>query len=423
MILSDIATQPTDDLTTADGVALKVSLRRAQRRNKMKALLLVAPLFAFLMAAFVLPIFDMLARSVDNSVVMTYMPRTVEALGPWDGKDLPDETVFSATVQDLAAGREARTIGKVASRLNYEIGGMRSLIMKSARKAAKMGDGPYKEALIKVDKRWADAKVWKLLQRESDPYTLSYYLSAMDMEYSEDGAMQAKPANMQIYVDLFVRTLWMSGLITFLCLLLGYPIAHLLANLPMRQANLLMIMVLLPFWISMLVRTTTWIAILQSQGILNDVFVWLGLVDDANRMQLIYNKTGTIIAMTHILLPFMILPLYSVMKTIPPSYMRAARSMGATAFTAFRRVYFPQTLAGIGAGSILVFILSIGYYITPALVGGQSGRFITNFIAYHMQQSLNWGLAAAIGSLLLAAVVALYLLYNRIVGVDNVKLG
>jgi len=245
----------------------------------------------------------------------------------------------------------------------------------------------------------------------------------MDMEYSEDGAMQAKPANMQIYVDLFVRTLWIGGLIPFLCLLLGYPIAHLLANLPMRQANLLMIMVLLPFWISMLVRTTTWIAILQSQGILNDVFVWLGLVDDANRMQLIYNKTGTIIAMTHILLPFMILPLYSVMKTIPPSYMRAARSMGATAFTAFRRVYFPQTLAGIGAGSILVFILSIGYYITPALVGGQSGRFITNFIAYHMQQSLNWGLAAAIGSLLLAAVVALYLLYNRIVGVDNVKLG
>ncbi len=422
-MVNDVTSQPADDLTTADGVALKVSLRRAQRRNKIKALMLVLPLFAFLMAAFVLPIFDMLARSVDNAVVMTYMPRTVEALAPWDGNDLPDEAVFAAAVQDLAEGREARTIGKVASRLNYEISGMRSLIMKSARKAAKLGDGPYKEALIKVDKRWADDKVWKLIQRESAPYTLSYYLSAVDMQYSAEGEIEAKPANMQIYADLFVRTFWMSGLITFLCLLLGYPIAHLLANLPMRQANLLMIMVLLPFWISMLVRTTTWIAILQSQGILNDVFVWLGLVDDANRLQLIYNKTGTIIAMTHILLPFMILPLYSVMKTIPPSYMRAARSLGATAFTAFRRVYFPQTLAGIGAGSILVFILSIGYYITPALVGGQSGRFITNFIAYHMQQSLNWGLAAAIGSILLAAVVALYLLYNRIVGVDNVKLG
>jgi putative spermidine/putrescine transport system permease protein len=138
---------------------------------------------------------------------------------------------------------------------------------------------------------------------------------------------------------------------------------------------------------------------------------------------MIYNKAGTMIAMTHILLPFMILPLYSVMKTIPPSYMRAARSMGATGFTAFRRVYFPQTLSGIGAGSILVFILSIGYYITPALVGGQTGTFITNFIAYHMQQSLNWGLAASIGSILLILVVALYLLYNRLVGIDNMKLG
>lgn len=422
--MNDVAITPqSDDMTTADGVPLKVSLRRAQRRNKLKAFLLVTPLFAFLLVAFVLPIFDMLARSVDNAPVSKYMPATTQAIATWDGTGLPDEAVFAAAVEDLTIGRKDRTIGKVASRLNYEIGGMRSLIMKSARKTAKITEAPYQAALIKQDKRWADPAVWSLIKRESSPYTLSYYLSAMDMQYGADGSIEAKPENMQIYVNLFVRTMWMSALITFLCLLLGYPIAYLLAVLPMRQANLLMIMVLLPFWISMLVRTTTWIAILQSQGILNDVLVWTGLIEDASRLQLIYNKTGTIIAMTHILLPFMILPLYSVMKTIPPSYMRAARSLGATAYTAFHRVYFPQTLAGIGAGSILVFILSIGYYITPALVGGQSGRFITNFIAYHMQQSLNWGLAAAIGSLLLVAVVALYLLYNRIVGIDNVKLG
>lgn len=421
--MSEAVTTPQADMTTADGVPLKVSLRRAQRRNKMKAVLLVAPLFIFLGVAFVLPIFDMLSRSVDNAAVGTYMPETVQAMEAWDGTGLPGEAVYAAAVQDLTVGRKARTIGKVASRLNYEIGGMRSLIMKSARKASNMTQAPYKAGLIKLDKRWSDPAVWALIKREAAPYTWSYYLSAMDMQYAADGTVQAKPENMQIYVDLFIRTMWMSGLITLLCLLLGYPVAYLLAVLPMRQANLLMIMVLLPFWISMLVRTTTWIAILQSQGILNDVLVWSGLIEDASRLQLIYNKTGTIIAMTHILLPFMILPLYSVMKTIPPSYLRAARSLGATAFTAFRRVYFPQTLSGIGAGSILVFILSIGYYITPALVGGQSGRFITNFIAYHMQQSLNWGLAAAIGSLLLVAVVALYLLYNRIVGIDNVKLG
>ncbi len=416
-------TSTSAGLTTADGIPLKVSIRRAQRRNRFTALMLVAPLFVFLMLAFVMPIFDMLSRSVDNPEVITYMPNTVEALQGWNGQDLPDEAVFAATVKDLIEGSKERNIGLVASRLNYEKGGMRSLIMKSARNSRKMTEAPYKEALLKVDKRWGDIDVWRLIQREGAPYTLSYYLAALDMHYDSDGSIVSKPENTQIYVNLFIRTLWMSVLITFLTLLLGYPVAFLLANLPMAKANLLMILVLLPFWTSLLVRTTVWIAILQSQGVLNDILVSIGIIADDNRLQMIYNKAGTIIAMTHILLPFMILPLYSVMKTIPPSYMRAARSMGATGFTAFRRVYFPQTLSGIGAGSILVFILSIGYYITPALVGGQTGTFITNFIAYHMQQSLNWGLAASIGSILLAAVVALYLLYNRLVGIDNMKLG
>ena len=138
---------------------------------------------------------------------------------------------------------------------------------------------------------------------------------------------------------------------------------------------------------------------------------------------MINNQFGTIVAMTHILLPFMILPLYSVMKTIPPTYVRAARSLGATDWTAFWRVYFPQTVPGIGAGAILVFILAIGYYITPELVGGTTGVFISNRIAYHISTSLNWGLAAALGSILLVSVLILYWVYDRIVGIDNVKLG
>jgi putative spermidine/putrescine transport system permease protein len=127
--------------------------------------------------------------------------------------------------------------------------------------------------------------------------------------------------------------------------------------------------------------------------------------------------------MTHILLPFMILPLYSVMKTIPKTYVRAALSLGANDWTAFWRVYFPQTVPGIGAGAILCFILSIGYYITPELVGGTTGTFISNRIAYHISSSLNWGLAAALGTMLLAFVLVLYWLYDHIVGIDNVKLG
>jgi putative spermidine/putrescine transport system permease protein len=163
--------------------------------------------------------------------------------------------------------------------------------------------------------------------------------------------------------------------------------------------------------------------LLQQQGVINDLLVATGLIGEDGRLPMIYNATGTVIAMTHILLPFMILPIYSVMKNIPPSYVRAARSLGATSFTAFWRVYFPNTIPGIGAGAILVFILAIGYYITPELVGGTSGTFISNRIAHHISASLNWGLAAALGTILLVIVLALYFLYDRIVGIDNMKLG
>ena len=227
----------------------------------------------------------------------------------------------------------------------------------------------------------------------------------------------------RIHVWLYWKTLLVSGTVMLLCLLLGYPVAYLMAHLPARSSNLLLILVLLPFWTSLLVRTTAWIAMLQGQGVLNDILVFIGVTSDDARFSLIYNMTGTLVAMTHILLPFMILPLYSVMRAIPPSHVRAAKSLGATNWTAFWKVYFPATVPGIGAGGLLVFIIAIGYYITPALVGGQDGQLISNFIAFHMQRSLNWSLAAALGGFLLIGVLALYWLYDRIVGIDNMKLG
>ncbi|SNY98434.1 ABC transporter permease [Halomonas sp. hl-4] len=413
---------PAPPLRTADGVPLKVSLRRTVRRSKIKALLLVAPLLAFLIIAFVMPILEMLWRSVDNPEVSTYLPRTAAALERWDGTDLPDEEAFAALAEDLRVGQAERSMGTLSSRLNYEKSGMRSAISRTARGAANL-EPPFRESLVDAHRAWGETDTWRLIKRESRPYTPSYYLAAMDRQMSPDGEIVKVPEHMRVHATLFWRTLWMSAVITGLTLLLGYPVAFLLASLPARRSNLLMILVLLPFWTSLLVRTTTWIAILQSQGVLNDVMVALGVVADEARWQMIHNKMGTIIAMTHILLPFMILPLYSVMKTIPPSYMRAARSLGGKPLLSFRRVYFPLTIPGIAAGGILVFILSIGYYITPALVGGQSGRFITNYIAYHMQTSLNWGLAAAIASILLFVVIICYLVFNRLIGVDKVKLG
>ena len=409
-------------IVTSDGVPLKTSLRRANRRRRIAAFLLVTPLLAFVMITFVIPIADMLWRSVDNPTIVSTLPRTLAALQDWDGRDLPPEAAYAAMVEDLRNGQENRTIGRVGIRLNYELSGARSLFNSSARRAAGL-EAPYKKSLSEVHRLWGQPSIWRIIKREGRALTPAYYISAVDLRYDEGGNVVRQPENQRIYVQLFVRTLILSLTITLTTLLLGYPIAHLLATLPLRYSNLLMILVLLPFWTSLLVRTTAWIVLLQQQGVINDILVNTGFLSDGNRLQMIHNALGTVIAMTHILLPFMVLPLYSVMKTIPPTYVRAARSLGANQWTAFWKVYAPMTLPGVGAGAVLVFIISIGYYITPALVGGQTGQMISNLIAFHMQNSLNWGLAAALGSILLAGVLVLYWLYGRIVGVDNVKLG
>ena len=411
------------EMTTNDGVPLKVSLRRSQRKLKLWSFLLVAPLLVFILVSFIIPVVNMTMRGVENPQVANIMPNVVAALENWEGTELPDETVYAALVTDLTMGRKNKNIGKVATRLNYERSGMRRVITGSARKAVKLKEGPYKEKMINIDKAWGDVALWSLIKRESGTYTSSYLISSVDRKTNDAGEIVPKVEAKQIYVNLFGKTLMMSFSITIICIVLAFPIAYLLATLPLAKSNLLMILVLLPFWTSLLVRTTTWIVLLQSQGVINDLLVWMNIIDEDGRLQMIYNQTGTIIAMTHILLPFMVLPLYSVMKTIPPTYMRAALSLGANPVTAFIKVYIPMTVSGIGAGSLLVFILSIGYYITPALVGGQSGLLISNMIAYHMQNSLNWGLAGALGFILLVIVLLFYALFNKVIGIDKMKMG
>ena len=419
----DATVQPGEVAATDDGIPLKVKLARATRQQKIKALMLVAPLGFFVLLTFVWPIVEMLTRSVHSPEFSQILHRTTIAIQQWDGEGIPDEAVFAQFALDFKEAGAAKTLGKVATRFNFEVSGTRSLFFGTNRKLKRVEEGPWKEAFLKINKRWGDRQIWTSIKRLTNPLQGSFYVNSFDMVYNENNDIESVAEDRQIYRTLFVRTLIISMLVTGMCLLLAYPLAYWLSVLPMRIGNILMILVLLPFWTSLLVRTTAWIALLQTQGIINDVLVWAGIVSEEGRLQLIFNATGTTIAMTHILLPFMILPLYSVMRTIPPSYMRAARSLGANQLTAFVKVYMPQTAAGVGAGSILVFILSIGYYITPALVGGQKGTLISNIIAYHMTTSLNWGLAAALGTLLLLGVLAMYWLYNKLIGVDNMRLG
>ena len=584
------STAKSGPMLAADGTPLKQSLARALRREKLRALALIAPLLIFILVTFIAPIADMLFRSVENQIVSDTLPRTVAALGDWDYQsgEAPDESVYKALFRDMAIAVELKSHTRLGQRLNYENTGVSSLFRKSGRGIGDMGEayadaftghdegweapetwtelmaspdwiaemgdwrssgaggmpefeladgisellpgtadlykawaefaqneegddpteetpwdavyfalyddlsagsdvtgytgpeaerlmdaadavraweageavpaketenstqptanqsplaalvdqgggrsggdaavfqpGSVKDQFLDIDRDWGDAEVWGTIKAFTPAYTSGYFLASVDLQKTPVG-VEVQPEDQQIYILLFKRTLFMSLVIMGSCVLLGYPIAYLLASLPLRTSNVLLILVLLPFWTSLLVRTSAWKVLLQQQGVINDILVWMGVVSDDARLVMINNQFGTIVAMTHILLPFMILPLYSVMKTIPPSYVRAAKSLGATNWTAFWRVYFPQSVPGIGAGCILVFILAIGYYITPELVGGTTGTFISNRIAYHISSSLNWGLAAALGTILLALVLALYWVYDRIVGIDNVSLG
>lgn len=406
-----------------DGVPLKERLAQAERRKKYIAFGMVLPLLIFVVITFAVPIASMLFRSVDNPRMTELAPNLVQALNEWDGTELPSEEVFETAFLDLTAAKEAGTLGRIATHLTYSLSGGRSLILKTKRKFKKIKSGPYREAMIKSDKRWGDINTWGVLKKVSDRYTTRYFLNALDRDFDNAGNIVEKPEEKQIYVTLFMRTLWISLLVTLLTLLIGYPIAYLISTQPPRIGNLLIIMVLLPFWTSLLVRTTSWIVLLQNQGVLNDIMVWLGIISEQGRIQMIFNLQGTLIAMTQILLPFMVLPMYSVMKTIPLYELRASQSLGANPFITFWRIFWPRSIPGIGAGGLLVFVLSVGYYITPALVGGSKGQMISNQIAFHMKSSLNWGLAAAMGAILLVAVLILYWLYDKVVGIDKMKLG
>ncbi len=405
----------------AEGPSLKQRLARAERINRLKSQALILPLLLFVVLVFLVPIAALLYKSTYNPEVVGSLPRTVEAISAWDGKALPDEPAYRALSLDLAEARRHQTLGDLSKRLNMELAGYRSLIAKTARALPfKSEPASYKDALERLDERWGDPAYWQVLRRNTSEYTPYYLLAALDHRIDDLGELaEAAPAQ-AIYLDIFARTFWMSLVITAICLVLAYPLAYLLASLPARQSNLLMIMVLLPFWTSILVRVAAWIVLLQSGGLINGALQSLGIIDQP--LQLVFNRSGVYIAMVHIMLPFMILPIYSVMKGISPTYMRAAVSLGCHPLLSFWKVYFPQTLAGVSAGCLLVFILCIGYYITPALLGSPTDQMVSYFVAFYTNTSINWGMATALGGLLLLATLVLYVVYSWLVGASRLRL-
>ncbi|MEM5311258.1 ABC transporter permease [Paraburkholderia sp. JHI869] len=399
---------------------LKRELRVAQAKKRTMALMLIAPLAIFLLLIFVVPIAALLTRAVQNPEVAAALPHTITVLRGWDRKSAPPDAAYAALAQDLAVVKEGDAMGALARRLNAEIAGFRSLVAKTARampladddgKPLTLTPAQTRAKIVELDDRWSDVAYWQAIAKNSSRYSPFYLLASLDHRQDAFGRIVAADPEQQIYLDVFGRTFVISVFVTVFALLLGYPLAYWISTLSERRANLVMILVLIPFWTSILVRVAAWIVILQGEGLVNKALMGTGLI--SHPLALLFNRVGVYISMTHILLPFMVLPLYSVMKSIPPTYQRAAVSLGSHPFAAFWRVYVPQTYPGVGAGVLLVFILSIGYYITPALLGGPGDQMVSYYVAYFTNVSINWGMACALGALLLVATTVLYFIYGR----------
>ena len=399
---------------SATGPALAVQLRRVERRKRLRAIALTLPLLIFLAVTFLVPLGALLVRAVENPEVAATLGKTGDVLADWDRNTAPPDAAYAALLADLTAIPETAQAGVLARRLNTEASGARSLIMGTYR-ALPLGEGlspaQAREKLLAHDPRWAELPYWWAIAKNSSRWTPDYLLASVDLKRDAQGHVVRVGPQEAAFSSILLRTFSISTVVTLLCILLGYPLAYWLASLNERKANLMMILVLLPFWTSVLVRIAAWIVLLQTNGLINRFLMFTGLTGEP--VPLLFNRLGVIIAMVHILLPFMILPLYSVMKSVPSNYVRAAVSLGSAPLAAFFRVYVPQTYPGVAAGGLLVFITSIGYYVTPALLGGAGDQMLSYYVAQYTNVDVNWGMACALGSVLLVTTLILYAVYRR----------
>lgn len=422
MAMADARSPGADD-QELNTKTLKAQLKAANRRRTWRAVGLVAPLFLFVAIFFISPIAGLLGQAVHSPEFVETFPRSAKLLKTADSLEALDEGFYKPFFEELQAAQKARTLGSVARRLNQDRSGMLGLFKKTGRKAKRLKAMPdnYRDWFASIDKRWLSPETLGTMRNAATTYTDFYMLTALDMKRNAAGDVEAVEEGQALFIDVMLRTMEISFGVTIFCILLGYPLAWVIAHAGTKVRNVLLIGVLFPFWTSLLVRTAAWIIVLQKEGPINKMLINLNLINEP--LQLVFNRFGVYVALTHILLPFLVLPLYSVMKSIPRDYMRAAKSLGAKPIPAFFLVYFPQTLPGLGAGAILVFILSVGYYITPALVGGPKDQMISYFIAFYTNNTINWGLASALAFNLLVVTLVLYALYQRITGGGKVGMG
>jgi putative spermidine/putrescine transport system permease protein len=378
--------------------------------QRLKSLLLLAPLLAFMIAFFVVPLVTMMTSAISDPVATNALPRTAQALAQWDRGAIPAAAQQAAFVADIRALSNDEQFGDLVRRLNSTQSGFRSLLGKTRRAISGAADTID---LAAVDSRWSEMSYWSTIaDAVASRWTATNLLAAVDLERSPAGSIVTMPDGASANRLILIRTFVTSAIVTLACIAIGLPFAMIAASVQGWRRQLLLGAVLLPLWTSLLVRTAAWYIVLQDNGLINAVLQALGIT--SRPIPLMFNRLGVVIAMTHVLLPFMVLPIFSVLVSIPKNLMPAAASLGAHPLRAFLNVLLPLSMRGVISGALLVFMAALGYYITPALIGGANDQMISSVIAYYAMAAANWGMAGALGLVLLAMTILLYAVYIRL---------
>jgi putative spermidine/putrescine transport system permease protein len=384
-------------------------MRRSDVVQRLTSLLLLAPLLAFMLVFFVVPLVTMMSSAVSDPVATNALPQTARALAGWDRSTVPTAAQQAALVADIRALANDEQFGDLVRRLNSAQSGFRSLLGKTRRAV----DGASDLQLATIDPRWSDLSYWRTIgDAVASRWTDTNLLAAVDLERNAAGAVVAMPEGASANRLILIRTFMTSAIVTLACIAIGLPFAMVAASVQGWRRQALLGAVLLPLWTSLLVRTAAWYIVLQDNGLINATLKGLGII--SSPIPLMFNRLGVVIAMTHVLLPFMVLPIFSVLIAIPKNLMPAAASLGAHPLRAFVHVLLPLSMRGVVSGALLVFMAALGYYITPALIGGANDQMISSVIAYYATAAANWGMAGALGLVLLAMTILLYAVYIRL---------
>ncbi len=368
-------------------------------RHHVLATALVAPLAALILLAFVAPLGLLLWRAVDNAELAEALPDTAAALSAWDGEGLPPAAMQATFRRELAAAAGGDAFGRLTRRANFELSGMRLLLLRAARAGAT------------TDPAWATPEPWLVLRQMAAPVTPSYLLHAIDLARAPDGRLVA--SDEPVFVPILLRTIGIAASVAGLSVLLGWPVAFFISRLPPARARRWLALAMIPFWTSVLVRTAAWLVLLAREGPVNALLVALGILHAP--VQLVFTRIALLLAMVHMMLPFAILAIHAALARSDPWLARAAASLGAAPLRRLWAVHLPASFPGIAAGFVTIFVVSAGFYVTPALIGGPSDQMVASFISFFVNQTVNFGMAAALAVLLLVLVFAALALLRRIV--------